>query len=55
MQQVDLTPYLKPGANHLTVKESTDTAAGYQVTFRYHVPEAGEAGTRRAASDQSDL
>lgn len=36
VKQVELTGHLKSGANRLTVKESTDTAAGYQVTFRYH-------------------
>jgi hypothetical protein len=40
MKQLDLTPFLTPtpGANDLTITERTETSAGYQVTFRYHVP-----------------
>jgi uncharacterized protein YfaS (alpha-2-macroglobulin family) len=40
MQQLDLSKFLKPGANRLTLTEHTDTASGYQVAFRYHVPGA---------------
>jgi uncharacterized protein YfaS (alpha-2-macroglobulin family) len=38
MKLVDLSAGLKPGANSLTVSETSGTAAGYQVTFRYHEP-----------------
>ncbi len=40
LKQLDLTPYLKEGTNKLRLREITDTGANYQVTFRYHVPEA---------------
>jgi hypothetical protein len=39
LKQVDLSPHLANGARRLTVTETTGTAAGYQVTFRYHLPE----------------
>lgn len=38
MQQIDLTPFLGGGANRLTIAEKTQTAAGYQLAFRCHVP-----------------
>jgi hypothetical protein len=38
MQQIDLSKKLGPGTHRLTVTEHSDTAAGYQVTLRYHVP-----------------
>src|SRR5262249_38112320 len=37
MQQLDLSEHLAGGANRLTLTETTGTAAGYQVAFRYHV------------------
>jgi anti-sigma factor RsiW len=40
MKQIDLSAGLKPGTHRLTLTESTGTAAGYQVAFRYHVPDA---------------
>jgi hypothetical protein len=40
MKQLDLSADLVEGNNALTVTETTDTGAGYQVAFRYHVPEA---------------
>jgi uncharacterized protein YfaS (alpha-2-macroglobulin family) len=43
MQQLDLTPHLRPGPNRLTVTETSGTDSGYQVAFRYHVPGAGPA------------
>jgi CD109 antigen len=39
MQQIDLSSLLVPGGQRLTLSEKTGTAAGYQVMFRYHVPE----------------
>ncbi len=44
-----LTPYLKAGANLLTVKETTNTAAGYQVTLRYHVPDPEKPAEEKLA------
>lgn len=41
MQQLDLTPHIGPGTTRLTLTESTDTAPGFQVAFRYHVPAVG--------------
>jgi hypothetical protein len=40
MKQIDLSTGLKPGTHRLTLTETTGTAAGYQVAFRYHVPDA---------------
>jgi hypothetical protein len=41
LQLVDLSPYLKAGTQTVTLTERGDTAAGFQVVFRYHVPERG--------------
>jgi hypothetical protein len=38
MKQLDLSSLLTPGAQELTITERSDTGAGYQVAFRYHVP-----------------
>src|SRR5262249_2751118 len=46
MKQIDLSAYLKPGSEKLTIQESTGTAAGYQVGFWYHTPDK-EPGARR--------
>jgi alpha-2-macroglobulin-like protein len=43
MQQLDLAPHLGHGTARLTLTETTDSAAGFQVAFRYHVPEASES------------
>jgi anti-sigma factor RsiW len=40
MKQLDLSRFLKPGGNTVRLSEKSDTGAGYQVVFRYHVPEA---------------
>lgn len=40
MRQIDLTPHLGRGASRLTLDEPSGTASGYQVAFRYHVPDA---------------
>jgi uncharacterized protein YfaS (alpha-2-macroglobulin family) len=40
MQQIDLSEHLGVGVHALTITEQSDTAAGYQVAFRYHVPGA---------------
>lgn len=39
LKQVDLSSQLANGARRLTITETTGTAAGFQVTFRYHLPE----------------
>lgn len=40
MQWIDLTPHVKAGKQALEVSEPTKTGAGFQVTYRYHVPGA---------------
>src|SRR5207302_180680 len=39
MQQLDLSSQLRHGNHRLSVTEQTGSAAGYQVVFRYHVPD----------------
>jgi uncharacterized protein YfaS (alpha-2-macroglobulin family) len=38
MKQIDLSSLLQGGDHHLTVRELSDTGAGYQVMFRYYEP-----------------
>jgi uncharacterized protein YfaS (alpha-2-macroglobulin family) len=38
MQQIDLSPFLVAGGQQFYMVEPSDTGAGYQVAFRYHVP-----------------
>jgi uncharacterized protein YfaS (alpha-2-macroglobulin family) len=40
LKQLDLSPFLSAGRQRMELAETTKTGAGYQVTFRYHVPEA---------------
>jgi uncharacterized protein YfaS (alpha-2-macroglobulin family) len=40
MVQLDLSADLVEGNNALTLTETSDSGAGYQLAFRYHVPEA---------------
>jgi hypothetical protein len=40
MKQIDLSAGLKAGTHRLTLTETSGTASGYQVAFRYHVPDA---------------
>ncbi|HEY7426714.1 MAG TPA: hypothetical protein VH682_20935, partial [Gemmataceae bacterium] len=40
LKQLDLSPFLRAGRQRLQLTETTATGAGYQVTLRYHVPEA---------------
>lgn len=42
MQQLDLSPHLRPGAQQVSVTDRSDQGTGYQVAFRYHVPEKDE-------------
>jgi uncharacterized protein YfaS (alpha-2-macroglobulin family) len=39
LQQIDLSKHLRAGANTLSLTEKTGGNTGYQVVFRYHVPE----------------
>jgi hypothetical protein len=60
LQQLDLSPFLIPGRQRLELTEKTATAASYQVTFRYHVPEAkreedSEPFTVRLDYDRKEL
>jgi alpha-2-macroglobulin-like protein len=43
LKQLDLSPHLARGGQRLRLTETTGTAANYQVTLRYHVPEAKAA------------
>jgi uncharacterized protein YfaS (alpha-2-macroglobulin family) len=43
MQQLNLSDQLRPGNEYrLTLTDKSDTAVGYQVTFRYHVEKPAE-------------
>ena len=48
MKQIDLSAGLKPGTHRLTLTETTRTAAGFQVSFRYHVPDAAAPEQKEA-------
>ena len=39
MKLIDVTKWLKAGDTDVSLKEKSKTAPGYQVVFRYHVPE----------------
>jgi uncharacterized protein YfaS (alpha-2-macroglobulin family) len=39
LHRVDLTPHLAAGVNRVSLIERSRSGAGYQVTFRYHLPE----------------
>jgi hypothetical protein len=43
MRQLDLSGRLAPGVHRLTLTDHSGSAAGYQLTFRYHVPGAAPA------------
>lgn len=51
--QVDLSSLLTQGTHRLSLVDGTDTAAGYQVAFRYHVP--GGAATSQEGPLAVDL
>jgi uncharacterized protein YfaS (alpha-2-macroglobulin family) len=59
MKQLDLSPFLTPGAQELTITERSETGAGYQAAFRYHVPgataEKAEPLTIDLAYDRAEL
>jgi uncharacterized protein YfaS (alpha-2-macroglobulin family) len=39
MQQLDLSGLLHSGSNHIYLQDQSDAGSGYQVVFRYNVPE----------------
>ena len=43
LKQLDLSAFLTSGRQRLELTEKTKTGAGYQVMFRYHVPENSQA------------
>jgi uncharacterized protein YfaS (alpha-2-macroglobulin family) len=59
MKQLDLSPFLTPRAQELTITERSETDARYQVAFRYHIPgakaEKAEALTIDLAYDRTEL
>jgi uncharacterized protein YfaS (alpha-2-macroglobulin family) len=59
MKQLDLSKLLTPGAQELSIAERSQTGAGYQVAFRYHVPgakpEKAEPLTIDIAYDRTEL
>jgi hypothetical protein len=60
LKQVDLSPHLANGSQRLTITETTGTAAGFQVTFRYHLPDeakpaAGEPLAVELNYDRTEL
>jgi uncharacterized protein YfaS (alpha-2-macroglobulin family) len=42
MRQIDLTPHLGQGPARLTLTEANNTPAGFQVAFRYNVPDKAD-------------
>jgi uncharacterized protein YfaS (alpha-2-macroglobulin family) len=50
MQQINLSARLAAGANRLTLTEPSGTGVGYQVAFRYHVPESDKSRERETLS-----
>lgn len=43
LRQIDLSSHLAAGANQLLLQETTKSATGYQVVFRYHLPAEKQA------------
>jgi alpha-2-macroglobulin-like protein len=43
LKQVDLSPYLKPGKQVLTLSETSGAGIGFQSSFRFNEPEAAPA------------
>jgi uncharacterized protein YfaS (alpha-2-macroglobulin family) len=54
MKLLDLSKHLKPGANSIELTELSRTAAGYQVVFRYHLPEAKKEENKEPLTIQID-
>jgi hypothetical protein len=60
MQQVNLSSKLVTGANRLSLTETSGTGVGYQVAFRYHIPESEKPSDREPLAiaidyDRTDL
>jgi anti-sigma factor RsiW len=60
MQQVNLSSKLVAGANRLSLAETSGTGVGYQIAFRYHVPESEKLVVREPLAiaidyDRTDL
>jgi uncharacterized protein YfaS (alpha-2-macroglobulin family) len=60
MAQLDLSKHLIAGRRQLMLREKSDTAAGYQVMFRYHVdgamkPDQGDLLAVDLAYDRTEL
>jgi hypothetical protein len=58
MKMENFTKYLRPGANKLTLTDLGGSGAGYQVTLRYHEPDAkrqGEPFTIEVRYDKQEL
>jgi uncharacterized protein YfaS (alpha-2-macroglobulin family) len=60
LQQLDLSRFLAPGTQRLTLRTADDTAVNYQLLFRYHVPgeprvEGPEPFSVRLEYDRTDL
>ncbi|MHB9045266.1 MAG: MG2 domain-containing protein [Pirellulales bacterium] len=60
VQQIDLSSLVSTGSHRLTITDRSDTAAVYQVSLSYHVPEqkgpaGGEALSIELAYDKSEL
>ncbi len=60
VQQIDLSSLVAEGKHRLTVADLSDTAAVYQVTFRYYVPRAKKPAGQEPlaielAYDKTDL
>ena len=50
LKQIDVSPYLKPGKQTLTLTETDGAAVGFAASFRYNEPDAGPAGRKDALS-----
>ncbi|HEX5273148.1 MAG TPA: alpha-2-macroglobulin family protein [Gemmataceae bacterium] len=48
MKQIDLSAGLKPGTHKLTLSDASGAAPGFQVAFRYHVPDAAGSDKKEA-------
>ncbi len=61
VQQIDITPHLVEAMHHLQVTERSNSATGYQITLKYHIPnidadpELEEPLTIELAYDRSEL
>ena len=51
LKQIDVSPYLKPGKQTLTLTETDGAAVGFAATFRYNEPDAGPARKDALAVD----